>query len=477
MPTATADVLAAPAVESLHERSAAVDAPIQNTRTTNAKEEVAGELSVGDGDFDLMLNSEISDKNMPVPVESQEDRDSPDWGPVVPTDERPTPLSLAQVSEHQEPVTQPATLPRDVSSAPSSVAALMSAKPPVDAAATTSPLPQSLAALELDSNHGVPTQRTPQWKNHHLQPIDVNLARSGEAAGNVTDESGVLPSGLLDNRVTVDAPVTNAPPNHKSQSNNSLSDPQETSLERMSSDGRDSKAPGATASAVEVASEELPRVGASQVRNVAASQSTSPKTDNLLGAQQPPSHHGRPLAADRVANEKHTVTSVPDVTDHWSIGSSNRQSPDAGPFLGDSNRTSHSSTQGTTRAMLDELPEVLPTTERNYGFRLDPPGMGRIWVQVKDGQRGIEARLEAQSEIAHQLITTNLDALRVHLENVGVELGELSLGLRHGDRDSDGKMPFQDRGSELPDWSPDEAAANITRRISSIWNGKLNVLA
>ena len=82
-----------------------------------------------------------------------------------------------------------------------------------------------------------------------------------------------------------------------------------------------------------------------------------------------------------------------------------------------------------------------------------------------------------QSELAHQLITTNLDTLRVHLENVGVELGELSLGLRHDDRDPDGKLPFQDRGGEVPDWSSDDAPTNITRRISSIWNGKLNVLA
>ena len=76
-------------------------------------------------------------------------------------------------------------------------------------------------------------------------------------------------------------------------------------------------------------------------------------------------------------------------------------------------------------------------------LQLNPPDLGRVWIELTDTQDGLQARIVCSRESSFQLLKGDLAALRSSLEGAGVNVSEFHVG--HDGQRSDGSTSRWDR--------------------------------
>lgn len=79
-------------------------------------------------------------------------------------------------------------------------------------------------------------------------------------------------------------------------------------------------------------------------------------------------------------------------------------------------------------------------------IRLDPPELGPLQIQVSSDEKQASVNFLTQNAAAKELIEANLPRLREHLESLGLELGEATVGQHENQSNTDSSLA--DEGSE-----------------------------
>lgn len=132
-----------------------------------------------------------------------------------------------------------------------------------------------------------------------------------------------------------------------------------------------------------------------------------------------------------------------------------------------------------TGQLYDRSLIVTDASPAHMEVSFNSPEVGEVWLQVRQGDQGVEAHFETQASTTMKILQDSLAAIRERVESIGVELGTLSFGFRQEEADP-GYAPWRWQRNRSQPATGREAgvrAVEMPARVIPIWRGQINVLA